>query len=440
MEYNFYCYTFDDTLPVNQTTGAAIVGVYLDEKVDYNSADGKYYIGSKKNAANKLETNLDNPVNIPVYVQAVQIDGFSTAASAFSAAFKEAPWGGALPPSSDPGTEPAEGAAVDTDNLSPLTENNGTYEIKSAADLYSFAKMVNSGNNFSGKTVKLMKDIALSKSQSWTPIGSANDSSKNFAGTFDGNNNTIYYMNIVNNSAETYDASHAGLFGKLNGTVKKLNIANANFVINAKKGNFSVGFIAGTLNTSAKIESCNVSKCALTCVSKCSTYSPVLYIGGIVGYIPMSSTDINSTKLQVYGCKVSECTISGTGSKDTGNGCQTMVGGIAGIVDGCNALENCTVSNCSEIRGSGNPVSCEIGGIIGSVYNTPDIGLPVSLKNCKLEGVCNIYGTRADITGLIAGKVHGTDKLTYTNNTTSGTIKVYIDGSDTPITNPSAYN
>lgn len=235
MEYNFYCYTFDDTLPVNQTTGAAIVGVYLDEKVDYNSADGKYYIGSKKDTANKLETNLDNPVNIPVYVQAVQI-------------------------------------------------------------------------------------------------------------------------------------------------------------------------------------------------------------GGIVGYIPMSSTDINSTKLQVYGCKVSECTISGTGSKDTGNGCQTMVGGIAGIVDGCNALENCTVSNCSEIRGSGNPVSCEIGGIIGSVYNTPDIGLPVSLKGCKLEGNCNIYGTRADITGLIAGKVHGKGKLTYTNNTTSGTIKVYIDGSDTPITNPSAYN
>ena len=57
------------------------------------------------------------------------------------------------------------------------------FSIEDAGDLAQFAAMVNGGNDFSGKTVKLTADINL-EDQDWTPIGTKTNP---FSGIFDGN-------------------------------------------------------------------------------------------------------------------------------------------------------------------------------------------------------------------------------------------------------------
>ena len=89
----------------------------------------------------------------------------------------------------------------------------GIYEISTAEQLAGLAKLVNGGNNFSGKTIKLTADIDLNN-QAWTPIGNG-DNSFAFFGTFDGDGYTISGLNVP-------DANAPGLFGCIFGTVQNL--------------------------------------------------------------------------------------------------------------------------------------------------------------------------------------------------------------------------
>lgn len=104
------------------------------------------------------------------------------------------------------------------------------YEIGSAAQLAYLAKLVNEGNSFQGKFIRLKNDIRLNDKDvptaednpvAWTPIGVYVDGStkdKPFSGTFDGNGHTISGLYI--NS----DANGQGLFAVLGagGTVQNL--------------------------------------------------------------------------------------------------------------------------------------------------------------------------------------------------------------------------
>ena len=89
----------------------------------------------------------------------------------------------------------------------------GIYEISTAEQLAGLAKLVNGGNNFSGKTIKLTADIDLNN-QAWTPIGNG-DNSFAFSGTFDGDGYTISGLNVP-------DTNAPGLFGYIFGTVQNL--------------------------------------------------------------------------------------------------------------------------------------------------------------------------------------------------------------------------
>ena len=121
-------------------------------------------------------------------------------------------------------------------------EESTEFTLKNASEFAGLAKLVNGGNTFANKTVKLADDIDLSSNE-WTPIGLAteyvyetdeNDSLKNlyssddskfkiFAGTFDGQNHKI--SNLV--AKKTRIAT--GLFGavKNGSTIKNLVIENA---------------------------------------------------------------------------------------------------------------------------------------------------------------------------------------------------------------------
>ena len=80
IKYNIYCFTRKQPLHAADTeedmTAAVMVGVYLDELVDYNDKDLSYYLGDKNDPNMKIAYSPDDKINIPVFVQAVQADGF----------------------------------------------------------------------------------------------------------------------------------------------------------------------------------------------------------------------------------------------------------------------------------------------------------------------------------------------------------------------------
>lgn len=79
VEYLVECITFKDELEAGVQTSAAIAGVYLDDDVNY--VDGKYVLGTTE------LTGFNGVVTIPVLAQAVQVDGYANALTAFDAAF-----------------------------------------------------------------------------------------------------------------------------------------------------------------------------------------------------------------------------------------------------------------------------------------------------------------------------------------------------------------
>lgn len=85
------------------------------------------------------------------------------------------------------------------------------YYIRSAEELANFAQLVNSENDFSGKTITLGKNIVLDGSD-WESIGTAINS---FKGTFNGRNGSTYY---------TISGLNGDLFGVVNGIIQYVTI------------------------------------------------------------------------------------------------------------------------------------------------------------------------------------------------------------------------
>lgn len=188
-------------------------------------------------------------------------------------------------------------------------EETKTVTISTAAELALFAQEVNGGNNFRGWTVLLTDDINLDN-QEWEPIGPNADAANKFAGTFDGQYNTIYNLSV--NQGAAYHA--AGLFGALNGTVKNLNVENAN-IVSLSSGDPTdngIAVIAGSIYTTGAIDNCHVTNASV---------SGNRYVAGIAGYVYGSITN----------CSVTDSFIVASCDNLTGewnNGDKT--GGIAG--------------------------------------------------------------------------------------------------------------
>lgn len=83
------------------------------------------------------------------------------------------------------------------------------YYIRTAEELANFAQLVNSENDFSGKTITLGKNIVLDGSD-WTPIGTKDNP---FKGTFNGRNGSTYY---------TISGLNGDLFGVVDNSKTKI--------------------------------------------------------------------------------------------------------------------------------------------------------------------------------------------------------------------------
>lgn len=198
----------------------------------------------------------------------------------------------------DPGFAGKENMEMWDGSADAVTEVDGVYEIKNAAQLAWVSQQVNSGaTTFSGKTVKLVDDIYLG-GKSWTPIGNVvSVPSVAFHGTFDGNGKTIHDLNVSDN---TPNYSTSGLFGSLvSATIKDLTIENA-----IVKSNHYAGVICGYSEGESKILNCKVSNVSVTSAPELlgTEWDNGDKVGGIAGYI---------VSAEVTGCTVDNAAIQG---------------------------------------------------------------------------------------------------------------------------------
>ncbi len=321
-----------------------------------------------------------------------------------------------------------------TTNTSWYDENKTEFEIRNASELAGLAKLVNEGKSFENKTVKLKYDIDLNN-HNWTPIGTNgkgifDDMSKYFGGTFDGNNKTIYNLNITashetkgEHISEKESFNHAGLFGYCkNVTIKNLKLENVK-IINGMGNSFvrslqGTGSLAGRINGDCKLENNKISGKIIidgeykvgglvgSCsgekilIEKCSVkgdkdshvlgtdalYKDTNNFGGLVGYIDAASTSIKDSFTNIL--------VSGF-----------TAGGIIGnITEGTLNLENiCVYGETANIEGS------VVGGIVGGRF------VDMTLKNCYVLGKITTSSDTNQYADIIVSK-YGDIKHTITLN------------------------
>lgn len=195
-----------------------------------------------------------------------------------------------------------------TEGFAPVKNEHGTYDVKegpegyvedesgnvtisTAEGLFYFAKKVNAGNNFAGKTVTLANNIDLNN-EKWTPIGIYDNSATHFKGTFDGQNHAVTGLKV-----EESGKNGVGFFGKVyTGTIKNLTVegsistSNSNYVGGIVGHGYATitnctfkGSVGSTDNT---MQVGGIAGSGGFTVTDCSVYADVTaeyWAGGIVG-------------------------------------------------------------------------------------------------------------------------------------------------------------
>lgn len=235
-------------------------------------------------------------------------------------------------------------------------DSEGDYfKMTKAQDFEDLAAFVDAGYNCNGMTFKMTGPVQFGDGTgtgdaNHTPIGSE---AHRFAGTFDGQNNTISGL-IVNAT------DYAGLFGYTDSYCKIQNVTITNSRISAT-GNYAGGFVGYAHGTNTEITNCHVTASVTVSAtgdnaggilgrsniqqsagiiknnSSAATVSGNQYVGGITGFGPAVIA------------KIEDCIY--TGSSVTGtNNVGAITGGVSSSSDG---LVNCYTTNAMTSIGSG---------------------------------------------------------------------------------------
>lgn len=194
-----------------------------------------------------------------------------------------------------------------TTPIKPIQDENGIYQINSAANLKWFMENPNSAH------YKLTTDIIMKGR--WDPIW--------FGGVFDGGNHII-----ENLDPDGYEDLSYGFFDSLYGTVKNLILKNPK--INQTGDNDGYGMISGFLAATA---SGTIINCGIIggSISVSSTSKAWTVGGALVGTLQSNAV--------VKGCYVIETKISGSNRR---NG--AYIGGLVG--DLSSSGKNITITSC----------------------------------------------------------------------------------------------
>ena len=240
------------------------------------------------------------------------------------------------------------------------------YEINSDKDLKLLAYHVANEevDGYEGCYFALTRDISLSDTASWLPIGyftEAGDSEpKPFKGNFNGQGYRVYNLKI---SDTTQD--YAGLFGSVHGAV--IENLTVDGQVNAHS---KAALLVGETNDST--------------ISNCSSRGQVRgvgVIGGIVG--------------EAYDSMILECTNTAgvLGGTDADGVNDAYAGGI------CGSAQSSFMSDCtSDTTDSYSALYSEgyVGGIAGNIYET-------EIYNTYVEG--KVGSTSADYIGGLVGRM-----------------------------------
>ena len=274
-----------------------------------------------------------------------------------------------------------------------LTYNadSGYYEIATAADLQALATYVNAGNSASGLTFKQTRDIDMKSVENFAGIGI--DSSKPFAGTFDGGNFIISNL-TVNGASDRYKGFVS--FMSSSGTVRNVNLINAN-VTGYRVTACLVGESYGT------ISNCTVKDSSST--ASCSGTGYNTYASGIVG----------------YNCgTISGCVVDNVNLNSAGTGSTIALGGIAAFNSVSGVLSGSVDSDCLAINVSANSAidTDSKGAVIGCITQTNSNTLKGCYYNCgSLAAVGRNDGPGTDNTELVS-KLSLPDGVTSSNGIT----------------------
>lgn len=268
----------------------------------------------------------------------------------------------------------------DLDGYVFKTEGEGeskVYLINDERDLERLAAYVNSGHDALGKTFKQNADITLTAAHA-SIGGYFEGNSRNFKGTYDGNNKTI--SNLTVNAP---NSNYQGLFGYTSkAVIKNVTLANCNIT-----GKQYTGGIVGYASTSTAIENCHVNGNINATASDAGGH------GGIVGSATATS--------------ITNCTVTGTISTSVNN---DNYGGIVGAANYDVVITSC--ENAANISGDGQ----NHGGIVGRDYNSSN-----KFKYCLNTGVVN--GNQ--YVGAIAGQNDSPRDFDHCYYSNQSTIKAF---------------
>ena len=271
------------------------------------------------------------------------------------------------------------------------------YMITTEAELNKLATDVNSGTVYSGKYFKLGASITVTD---WTPIGQKGSGINKFAGTFDGNGQTVT-INGIKSDLNPDFGGYAGFFGAVkDATIKNLTV----------DGTISGADVAGIVARmdGGTVENC-VNRAMVTgtrkaagivvitkgsgeaTIQNCKNYGTIQSTGdragGIVNLVQIATEVLNCKN---YGAVTSQATATyGAGgivawtdcAAFTISGCvntanvtaKGAAGGIVGGVGGDKTEDRTgTISGCKnsagvEVVAGANNSNMDAGGIVGWV-------------------------------------------------------------------------
>ena len=318
VKYVYSVFTYTEALKPDEISAPSLMQVFLDSDAD-----------------NEFCEKLGDTWEIIAISQAVQVDGFENAATALDTAFEE--------PSAANIAEWLKKAYTDdeakkkdtwdgTSDTSWYNDTDTEFTLTTAEQLAGLAELVDGGNTFEGKTIKLDKDFDLkyipegaTEPKSFNPIGSYRKDTA-FKGTFDAQDHTI--SNLSQNTWELdngyyYDDLGLGLFGKVeDATVKNLVMDDASI-----SGESAIcGTVAATAYGECTFENITVSN------SKVNDYQ--YYAGGVVGWASGDHTYKN--------INMEASTTIGGQWGDFGNANGGIIGGIGST--GSYDFEDCTIA------------------------------------------------------------------------------------------------
>ncbi|MBE6575557.1 MAG: hypothetical protein E7654_04700 [Ruminococcaceae bacterium] len=267
--YEIYSYTYADPIKPGEQSEYSLKQFFFD-----------------KTTTNEHVAAAGDEYTILVLAQAIQADGWETATAALNEGF-------GVPTDETTDTDPKNAGKLNVevwfnamnfvdrwDGTADTTWYNDTdteFAITTAEQLAGLAELVDGGNNFAGKTIKLGADVDLyvmgdnGEPVSFNPIG---DKSA-FAGTFDGQGHAIENM-YQSGWAFGYEwgvYGSIGLFGELeSATIKNLTISGAEAQIEGG----DIGGITGSATGTCVFENIIIED------SNFGTYNNG--IGGIIGW------------------------------------------------------------------------------------------------------------------------------------------------------------